>query len=279
MHVMLSWDDLTIAEQTLMRRAISGYELAGMAQNYGAALRWSGAADAPPPRSLTEGEERALIPQLAAVALDLAAHGLLGIHEVHDRGAAAADRLLNGRELHEVLAEPANWLWPSNFNPRRRFELTAPQSVREHWFDGAHPTADTSALPTWTELTIAQREVLVCAAEASGMLTGAFGIWDDPPTDLGAAERLAWVDRQLAPLIPFVRNGWIEVYHNPDPDGGTFTVIPLENLSAAMADPAIRHEDGRDGLFVGVSCTFTYAGLAVWRGGWSSAWAARLNFD
>lgn len=275
MHVMRSWDDLTIAEQTLMRRAISGYQLAGMAQGYGAALRWSGAADTPLLRSLTEDEQRALVPQLAAVALDLAAHGLLSIHEVHDPGAA--DRLLNGQELHEALAEPANWLWTSN--PTRRFKLTAPQSVREHWFDAAHPTTDTSALPTWAELTIAERKVLVCAAEASGMLTGAFGIWEDPPADLDAAGRLAWVERQLAPLIPFVRNGWIEVYHCPDPDSDALTVIPLENLSGAMADPAIRHENDSDDMFVGVSCTFTYTGLAVWRGGWSSAWAARLNFD
>lgn len=274
---MRSWDDLTIAEQTLMRRAISGYQLAGMVQNYGAALRWSGAVHALLLRSFTEDEQRALVPQLAAVALDLATHGLLGIHEVHGPSPTDADRLLTGQELHEVLAEPANWLWTSS--PTRRFKLTAPRSVREHWFDGAYPTADTSDLPTWAELTIAQRKVLVCAAEASGMLTGAFGIWDDPPAALDAAERLAWVDRQLAPLIPFVRNGWIEVHHRPEADSDALTVIPLENLSAAMTDLAIRHEDDSDDMFVGVSCTFTYTGLAVWRSGWNSAWAARLNFD
>ena len=274
---MRSWDCLTIAEQTLMRRAISGYQLAGMVQNYGAALRWSGTADAPLLRSFTEDEQRALVPQLAAVALDLAALGLLSIHEVHGPAPTAIDRLLTGQELREVLAESANWLWTSS--PTRRFKLTAPQSVREHWLDGAHPTADTSALPTWAELTIAQREVLVCAAEASGMLTGAFGIWDDPPADVDAAERLAWVDRQLIPLIPFVRNSWIEVYHCPDADSDALTVIPLENLRASMADPAIRHEGDSDDMFVGVSCTFTYTGLAVWRGGRSTAWATRLNFN
>lgn len=274
---MRSWDDLTTAEQTLMRRAISGYELAGTVQNYGASLRWSGAAHVPLLRSFTEDEQRALVPQLAEVALDLAAHGLLSIHEGHGPSPTAADRLLTGPELREALAEPANWLWTSS--PTRRFELTTAQSVREHWFADAHPTADTSALPTWAELTIAQREVLVCAAEASGMLTGAFGIWADPPAGLDTAERLAWIDRQLTPLIPFVRNGWIEVYHCPDPDSHVLAVIPLENLRTSMADPAIRHEGDTDDMFVGVSCSFTYTGLAVWRGGWSSAWATRLNFD
>ncbi|TDU01821.1 hypothetical protein EDD99_0198 [Streptomyces sp. 846.5] len=47
---MDSWDSLTIAEQTLMRRAVAGYPLGGMIQNYGLALRWAGAATAPAPR-------------------------------------------------------------------------------------------------------------------------------------------------------------------------------------------------------------------------------------
>ncbi|MFF7882163.1 hypothetical protein ACH40F_55655 [Streptomyces sp. NPDC020794] len=149
--------------------------------------------------------------------------------------------------------------------------------MREHWFDGAHPTADTSALPTWDELSVEEREVLVCAAEASGMLTGAFGIWEDPPDDLDSAERLAWVDRQLAPLLPFVRKGWIEVQHCPDERSDAFTVIPLDGLHTSLTDAAIRYEGDEWGI--GVGCIFTYAGLAVWRGGWSSEWGRRLNFD
>ena len=161
--------------------------------------------------------------------------------------------------------------------PCRRFSLAAPPPVREHWFDGAHPTADTSALPIWDELSVEEREVLVCAAEASGMLTGAFGIWEEPPDDLDSAERLAWVDRQLAPLLPFVRKGWIEVQHCPDESSDAFTVIPLHGLRTALTDAAIRYEGDEWGI--GVGCIFTYAGLAVWRGGWSSEWERRLNFD
>lgn len=271
---MHSWESLTIAEQTLMRRAISEYSLAGMVQNYGVALRWAGSADAPPPRSFTEDEQRALVPHLAAAALDLADHGLLTVHEGESH-RAVAPVLLAGPELHEVLTDPANWLWSTR--PRRHLHLTAPQPVRDHWFDDAHPTADTSALPTWDELSVEQREVLVCANEASGMLTGAFGIWEDLPADLGTTELLAWVDQQLAPLSPFVREGWIEVQHRPDAGSDAFTVIPLDGLRTAFTDPAIRYQG--DAWGVGIDCIFTYAGLAVWRGGWADAWGRRLTFD
>lgn len=274
MHVVDSWESLTIAEQTLMRRAISGYSLAGTVQNYGVALRWAGVADAPPPRSYTEDEQRALVPRLATVALDLAERGLLTVHE-GESYRAVPPVLVVGQELVEVLTDPISWLWSPG--PRRHFSLTAPQAVGERWFDGAHPTADTSALPTWDELSVEEREILVCAAEFSGMLTGAFGIWEDPPAALGTAERLAWVDRQLAPLLPFVREGWIEVQHCPDEGSDAFTVIPLEDLRTALADPAIRYEGDEWGI--GVGCLFTYAGLAVWRGGWGDEWGRRLDFE
>ncbi|WP_157875789.1 hypothetical protein [Peterkaempfera griseoplana] len=245
-----------------------------MVQNYGVALRWAGAAQAPPLRSLTEDEQRGLVPQLAGVALDLAERGLLTAHEGESH-SVVAPVLVTGPELHEVLTDPTNWLW--TIRPHRRFSLVAPQHVREHWFDAAHPTADTSALPTWDELSVEEREVLVCAAEASGMLTGPFGIWDDPPNGLDSVEHLAWVDRQLAPLLPFVRNGWIEVQHHPDERSDAFTVIPLDGLRTALTDATIRYEGDEWGI--GVGCIFTYAGLAVWRGGWSSEWERRLNFD
>jgi hypothetical protein len=274
MRVMHSWDSLTIAEQTLMRRAISGYSLAGMVQNYGVALRWAGAEEAPPPRSYTEDEQRALVPQLAAVALDLAERGLLTV-EVEESRRATAPVPVAGPDLLEVLTDPASWLWSTG--PGRHVRLTAPQAVREHWFDSAHPSADISALRAWDELSVEEREVLVCAAEASGMLTGPFGIWEDPPADLDDSERLAWVDRQLAPLLPFVRQGWIEVQHCTDESIGAFTVIPLDGLRTALADAAIRYEGDEWG--VGVGCIFTYTGLAVWRGGWSGEWGRRLNFD
>lgn len=271
---MRTWESLTIAEQTLIRRAISEGSLAGTVQHHGLALRWAGAEGAPPPRSYTEDEERALIPHLAAVALDLTERGLLTLHEGESHRSVAPVRVVEP-ELREVLTDPANWLWSTS--PRRHLHLTAPAPVREHWLDGAYPIADTGELPTWDELSLEEREILVCAAEASGMLTGAFRVWEDPPADLDATGRLAWVDRQIAPLLPFVRNGWIEVRHYPAAHGEAFTVIPLEELRVALCDPAVRYEGREWG--VGVGCVFTYAGLAVWQGGWSSEWARRLTFD
>ncbi|SEG93236.1 hypothetical protein SAMN05216223_12763 [Actinacidiphila yanglinensis] len=271
---MHSWHALTIAEQTLMRRALAGHALAGVVQDYGDALRWAGRADAPPLRSFTEREQRALVPHLAGVAVDLAERGLPTV-EVRQSHGAGASALVAGPELREVLTDPAHWLWTPR--PSRNVGLTAPQPVRERWFGAGYPTADTSALPTWEELSIGRREVLVCAAEASGMLTGAFGIWADPPDDLGAIARRAWVDRQLAPLSSFVREGWIEVRHHPDEARDAFTVIPFEGLRAALTDPAVRYQ-GED-WGVGVGCVFTHAGLAVWRGGWGDAWGRRLTLS
>jgi hypothetical protein len=109
------------------------------------------------------------------------------------------------------------------------------------------------------------------------MLTGQFGIWPDPPFGLDGAMVLEWADHQLAPLLPFARNGWMEVHHYPDEGSDAFTVIPLENLRSALADPAVRYEG--DDWGVGLTCVFTYAGWAVWRGGWSREWAKRLTFD
>ncbi|MFI1105843.1 hypothetical protein [Streptomyces melanogenes] len=78
-------------------------------------------------------------------------------------------------------------------------------------------------------------------------------------------------------MIPFVREGWIEVQHHPDVHGDAFTVIPLDGLRSALADPAVRYEG--DDWGIGVGCTFTYSGLAIWRGGWSRAWGSRLTLD
>jgi hypothetical protein len=275
MRVMTSWDALSIAEQTLMRAAVSGWPLAGTVQRYGVALRWAGATDAPPPRSYRDDEQRALVPYLAAVALDLSERGLLTVYEADPLGQALADSATAGAALPEVLTDPANWLFRPG--PTRRFALGAPRPVRDRWFHDAYPVAATDGLPTWDDLTVAQRQVLVCAAEASGMLTGAFGIWQHPEPELDKAQLYEWTDRQLAPLLPFVRDGWIEVRHVPDEGSGAFTVIPLENLHAALVDPAVRYEG--DDWGIGLGCVFTTIGGAVWRGAWSSDWAKRLHFD
>ncbi|MEE4541393.1 hypothetical protein V2S66_05355 [Streptomyces sp. V4-01] len=271
---MRSWDSLTIAEQTIMRRALSEDSLAGVVQNYGVALRWAGAEEAPPPRSYTDDEQRALIAGLAAAALDLGERGLLTLCEGEGH-RPVAPTLLTGAQFHDVLTDPANWL--RSARPRRHLCFRASESAREHWLDDAHPTADTNGLPTWYELTVEEREVLVCAAETSGMLTGPFGIWEDPPAGLSPTQRLTWVGEQLAPLLPFVRQGWIEVQHYPDAHSDAFTVIASDELRTALADPAVRYEGDEWG--VGVGCIFTYTGLAVWRGGWSNEWGRRLTFS
>lgn len=269
-----SWGSLALAEQTLLRRAMSDSWLAGTVQVYGVDLRWAQADGAPPPRSYTEDEQRALVPLLAVVTMDLVDRGLLTVRESAGL-SSVSDMTVDGTRLRAVLANADNWLWSSR--TPSQFRLSTLEFVRERWFDDAYPTADTSGLFRWDQLSVDQRMVLVCAAEASGMLTGPFGIWDDPPADLDAAQRLDWVDRQIAPLLPFARDGLIEVRHYPEGSSDRFTVIAVDHLRDTLADPALWCSDLDWG--VGVGCVFTYAGLAVWRGGWSSAWNARLTFD
>ncbi|MFI6053234.1 hypothetical protein ACIBCO_24520 [Streptomyces violascens] len=272
---MRPWNSLTTAEQTLLRRAMSEGPLAGVIQAYGMALRWTHAEEAPPPRSYSETEQRELVPLLGAVVRSLIDRDLVIFREVEGMSPSPSDPALTGDALHTVLKDPVNWLWAPAFE--RRFSLATPDAVRRHWADDAYPVADADGFPAWDGLSRAQREVLVCAAEASGMLTGPFGIWEDPPGELVGAERAEWVDHQLASLVPFVRAGWIEVRHYPGVNDDAFTVITVDDLHRIMSDPAIRYE-GED-WGVGVGCVFTNAGLAVWRGGWGHAWGRRLHFD
>ncbi|MEE1788038.1 hypothetical protein PUR71_34815 [Streptomyces sp. SP17BM10] len=260
----MPWNALSPAEQTLMRCGLWQSLLAGTIQQYGIDLRWSGATDAPPLRSYTRDEQRALVPQLASVARDLVERGLLAVRIRQGLGAAPTDPVVTGSQLQDVLTEPANWLW----SPRAEvtFGLHATESAREWWHASALPAVAGDGLPGWDELTPEQQEVLVCASEAGGMLTGPFGILGDPPTELTGAELSAWVDRQLAPLLPFVGEGWIEVRHFAVESDDAFTVIPLDGLRSAFTDRSLRHDDG-DEWGVGLGCVFTYTGLAVWRSG------------
>ncbi|MFF2075064.1 hypothetical protein ACFVXG_09915 [Kitasatospora sp. NPDC058162] len=255
------WNALSPAEQTLMRCGLWQSCLAGTAQQYGIDLRWAGANDAPPLRSYTRDEQRALVPQLAAVALDLVERGLLTVRTRQGLGAAPTDPVVTGPALREVLAEPANWLW----SPKTAvtFDLHATESARESWHASALPAPTGDGLPAWDELSREQQRVLISAAEFSGMLTGPFGIWEDLPTELTGVELSEWVDRQLAPLLPYVREGWLEVRHFPVETGEAFTVIPLEDLRTAFADRSLRCDDAEE--WVGLRCVFTYEGLAVWR--------------
>jgi hypothetical protein len=272
---MHSWASFTPAEQTLLRRAMSDSWLAGTVQVYGVDLRWAAADGAPPPRSYTEHEQRMLVPLLAAVAMDLVERGLLTVRESAGPRPSASDMAVEGSRLRAVLAKAENWLW--SLDTAHQFRLSASQLVREQWFDDAYPTADSSGLPRWDELDVSQRRVLVCAAEASGMLTGPFGVWDGPSAEPDATQRMQWVDRQLAALLPFVRDGLIEVRRYSGAASDEFTVIAVDRLRDTLTDPTVWCSDLDWG--VGVGCVFTHAGLAVWRGGWSGAWNARLTFE
>ncbi|MER7579826.1 hypothetical protein [Kitasatospora sp. NPDC097691] len=273
---MKPWTALSPAEQTLMRRGLWQSRLAGTIQQYGIDLRWAGAKDAPLLRSYTEDEQRALVPRLASVALDLVERGLLTVRTRQGLGAAPTDPVLTGSQLQDVLAEPANWL--RSPEAAVTFDLDATEPAREWWQASTLPVVVGDGLPGWDELTREQQEVLVCASEAGGLLTGPFGIWEDLPTESAGVELSEWVDRRLAPLLPYVREGWIEVRHFAVESGDAFTVIPLDDLRTAFADRSLRYDDGDD-WGVGFGCVFTYTGLAVWLSGGSAAWGSRLTFE
>ncbi|WP_030241950.1 hypothetical protein [Streptomyces sp. NRRL S-350] len=96
----------------------------------------------------------------------------------------------------------------------------------------------------------------MCAREPSGWLTGPFGILDDLPPGLAGEELRAYVAADLAPLVRFVREGWIEVRHVAEP-GAEATVVPLEGLRDAFGDRELRCDDQED------------QGIGRWRGRWS----------
>lgn len=268
---MSSWNALSVAEQTLIRAALFEASLAGTIQTYGAAMRWAGSPEVPA-RSFTAEEQRQLVPELARVAAELAADGQLSIVRCDD-SYREVEVVPPDDSLWQVLADPAVWIWPPENG--RRYLLRAAERMRDRWDADVFPAVDTAGVPPWEELSEPQRQILVCAAEASGMLTGAFGIWDDPPPQLDATDRRAWVEQQCDPLLQFVQAGLIEVRHFPGGGSDAYTVIPAESLGAALADPAIR--DGDD-WGVGVGCVFTYRGLAMWRNAWSTDWNRRLHF-
>ena len=269
---MNEWQSLTLIEQTLMRGALHGERVANQIHHYGEALRWAGLTGSLP-RSYTTDEILALVPRFSESALGLAERDLLFLRKAAGPWIQDADPTVSGHALATVLTEPGAWIWDPGTGGR--YYLEAPQTVREQWWTDALPTAEIQDLPDFGALSKAQREILVCAIEGSGMLTGMFGIWDDPPGELEAAEHAEWIDRQLAPLTEFVRKGWIEVRYLPGDD--SYTVIPLEALHEAFADPVLRL--GGDDMFIGATCVFTLAGRSVWRSGWSRDWNRVLRIE
>lgn len=253
---MRDWDSLTLAEQTLLRGGARNGPPAWVPENYSTARRWAGYADAPL-RSLTAEESEQLAAELRPVALDLHDRGELFVAEERGRRWPLDLHPLPPADQHAYLADPDNWRHgPAG---ERRIVLDVPPAVREH-LTSFVDRLDAKDHPTLGE---AENELIVCAYEYSGWLTGPFGIWDDLPPDLDHAARLAFVDEEMAPLLPMVRNGWIEVHHVAAAGSHEYTVLPLERLREALTDPAIRYEGDEWG--VGVTCCLTYAGVAISR--------------
>ena len=98
------------------------------------------------------------------------------------------------------------------------------------------------------------------------MLTGPFGILNQPDPALTAARRLAAVDDLLEPLLPFVRDGLLEVQYRTDARSDAYRVIPLDELRSAFNGTEIWHDDAdtdADGL-EGAHAVLTFTGYATW---------------
>lgn len=255
---MIIWDSLTLAQRLLLASALRRLNMAGTAGHLGQERRWAGVEDAAALRSYTEAEEREAAAEVSAAALGLADEGILLVRDQRGVGLAGVGPLLPPEEARAVLAEIEPWLWiPARV---RDFALDVPEDVREHLMPHAWPVSD-AGMPPWDELGADDQEILICASEGSGYLTGPFGIWADPPDGLDAAELRAFVGRQLAPLLPYVRRGWLEVLHVSDPSSCTYTVIPLEGLHDAFSDLDLRYQGDEWGI--GFTCIYTRAGLAA----------------
>ncbi|MEV0530950.1 hypothetical protein [Kitasatospora sp. NPDC050463] len=250
---MENWDDLTVTEQVLMRRAVAGHRLAGTPQHIAAVLRWSGSPDVPALRGATVQEQRARVPELAAATLRLVGAGWLTVCRGRPMSLADDDPAVSGRELEQVVADAATWL----HGPVGETVLTVRASGegRARWEARAYPSGGPDALVREV-LTEAEEAVRLCALEASGWLTGPFGIFADLPPELAGDERRAYVEAELAPLIRFVRDGSIEVHHIAQPGSADLTVVPLDRLVEAFCDRESRCDDS-DEWGIGFTCVLT----------------------
>jgi hypothetical protein len=118
--------------------------------------------------------------------------------------------------------------------------------------------------PAWRELGEPERTILVSAMEASGMLTGPFGIWSQPDPALAAQQRLAEIDELLAPLLPLVRDELIEVQYRTDVRSDAYKVIPLDELRSAFNGTEIWHDHADAEFAEGAHAVLTFAGYATW---------------
>ncbi|MEV7213407.1 hypothetical protein AB0O31_10005 [Kitasatospora cineracea] len=257
---MRTWDELTVTEQVLVRRAVDGTGPRGSARHVAAVLRWAGSSEVPRRRNASPEEQAARVPELAAAVLRLVAGGWLTLRRESGAGFVRAEGPeVTGAELERLVADPATWVWPGG---DRVLALRVTGEGRRRWEARA---CAPDAPPTIHQLDLTEDEdrVRVCAMEASGWLTGPFGILADLPAGLEGEELKAYVAAELAPLARFVREGSIEVLHVAEP-AAEGTVVPLEDLVDAFGDRELRCDD-RDDWGVGFTCVLTQSPANAFR--------------
>ncbi|MFK0192813.1 hypothetical protein [Kitasatospora sp. NPDC090308] len=240
---MESWDGLTVTEQVLVRRAVADHSPRGSERHVTAVLRWAASPEEQPQR----------VPELAEAVLRLVAGGWLTVRRALDTRFVQEDSPeVTGTELEQLVADPQTWVWPwDEWSGLPALSLRATDEGRRRWESRAYaPEAQPTAHQV--DLTEDEQRVWACAMEASGWLTGPFGILGDLPSGLEGEELRAYVALELAPLVRLVREGAIEVLHVAEP-AAEGTVVPLEDLLDAFSDRGLRCDD-RDDWGVGFTC-------------------------
>lgn len=203
-----------------------------------------------------------LVPEFADAAAGLIAHGVLNVRCTSASYAQDTDQDVGSYDLDRVLQDPATWV--GDVREPSRYWLDVSQPARERWHHPAYFAMARTDYPALRELSNPEREILLSAMEASGMLTGHLGIWSQPDPALTPSQRLAAIDALLAPLLPFVQDEQLEVQHRADARSGAYTVIPLDELRSAFNDTEIWHDHAEADLFEGAHAVFTFAGYATW---------------
>ncbi|MFD7728933.1 hypothetical protein ACFV6F_00905 [Kitasatospora phosalacinea] len=253
-----SWDGLSVTEQVLVRRAVDGTSPRGSARHVTAVLRWAGSPEVPRRRNASPAEELARVPELAAATYRLVAGGWLTVRRAPSTAFVQEQEdgpAVTGPELAQVLADPATWLLPRrDRSDLPVLSLRATAEGRRRWEAAAYAPGAPGTVHE-RELTADEEAVVVCAMEASGWLTGLWGVLAEPPAELVGEELRAFVAADIASLVRLVRAGTIEVLHVAE-RGAEGTVVPLEELLDALCERELRCDDG-DEVEVGFTCILT----------------------
>lgn len=100
--------------------------------------------------------------------------------------------VLSGQELRRVLTDPERWI-PARAYADRVW-LSVPEVVRARWQARAFPAPASGGFPHREEWNAVEETLLICTLEASGWLTGPFGVLQSPEGDWSLDERLAWIE-------------------------------------------------------------------------------------